>query len=65
MRNNIATTEPDSVVGAPGFDVEITPAMIEAGADVLIGRLGPDHYGNDRKYRDAAIAAYCAMVSKH
>jgi hypothetical protein len=39
--------------------------MIAAGADVLIGQFGPDHYGNERKYREAAIAVYGAMVAKH
>jgi hypothetical protein len=66
MSNNISTPNPaqEQGVGAPEIDIEITPTMIEAGADVLMGRFDPDHYGNDRRYRDAARAAYRAMVSK-
>jgi hypothetical protein len=45
-------------------EINATPAMIAAGADVLIGFFGPDHYGNERKYHEAASAAYRAMVSK-
>ena len=36
--------------------------MIEAGADELMGHFGPDYYGNDTKYREAAIAAYRVMA---
>jgi hypothetical protein len=57
------TTEPDSVVGAPGFDVEITPAMIEAGVNELLRR----GIGNDGEtmgfLREAMEAVFSAMES--
>jgi hypothetical protein len=54
----------DKSNGTGVCEIELTPAMIEAGGDVLNGCFGPDYYGNEEIYREAAIKAYRAMVAK-
>ena len=50
-----------SEAGAPEAEIEITPEMIEAGAEAILGEVGGADLGGFFSAPDLAVAVYRAM----